>query len=308
MAEYTAYFNGDWVPWEQVKIDPMDKGFLVADCVYDAGRTFDGKIYRLKDHIDRLYRSLKFIRLDPGLTPEEMTDITEEAIQRNEHLRADVGDHSWRQWVTRGPGRWTRDAGPPTVIVRVSPMGFNQYAHLYETGVHGVIARTRSYVTGTVEPKLKHQSRLNFSMADLEVNDVDPLAWPIITDMDGNITEGTQYNVALVTNGVIRTPTDHSILQGVSQVVVRELAERLDIPCVEEDLQPYDLYTADEVFFAASSMCVLPVTKVDFRQVADGKPGPITQQLLAAWSETVGVDIVGQALRYSDGYPGLGVG
>ena len=308
VSEYTAYFDGDWVPWGEVNIDPMDRGFLVGDCVYDVARTFNGKSFRMKDHIDRLYRSLKFIRLDPGLSPEEMTEISEEALQRNEHLRADVGDLSFRQFVTRGPGRWTRDAGPPTVVVRVSSVGFHQYAHLFETGAHGVIARTRSYASGTTEPKLKHQSRMNFNLADLEVNDVDPEAWPIITDTEGNITEGTGYNVALVTDGVIRTPTDRSILQGVSQMVMKELAEQLNIPIVEEDLQPYDLYTADEVFFPSSSMCVLPVTKVDNRQVADGKPGPITQQILAAWSETVGVDIVDQALRFGQGHDGPGPG
>ena len=117
-------------------------------------------------------------------------------------------------------------------------------------------------------------------------------------DMDGNLTEGTGYNFFMVTDGVIRTSNDRSILQGISREMVFELARQLDITVVEEDLQPYDLYTADEVFFSGTSPCVLPVTRVDKRQVSDGKPGQITQQLLAAWSETVGVDIVGQAQRF----------
>ena len=103
----------------------------------------------------------------------------------------------------------------------------------------------------------------------------------------------------LVTDGVIRTPTDRAVLQGVSRGMVFDLARQLDIPVVEEDLQPYDLYTADEAFFTTTSPCVVPVTKADNRQIADGKPGPITLQLLAAWSETVGLDIVDQALMYA---------
>ena len=145
---------------------------------------------------------------------------------------------------------------------------------------------------------MKHWSRVNFGMADLEAADVDPESWPILTDLEGNLTEGTVNNVFLVTNGTIRTSTDRSILQGVSRGMVFDLANQLNIPVAEEDLQPYDLYTADEAFYASSGPCVLPMTRADMRQIGDGKPGPITQQLLAAWSEAVDVDIVGQALRF----------
>ena len=92
MADYTAYFNGEWIPFGEVKIDPMDRGFMVGDVVFDVARTFDGKSFRMAEHVDRLYRSLKFVRLDPGLSPEEMIDISEEAIRRNEALRPEVGD------------------------------------------------------------------------------------------------------------------------------------------------------------------------------------------------------------------------
>jgi branched-chain amino acid aminotransferase len=140
---------------------------------------------------------------------------------------------------------------------------------------------------------------MNFNLADLEAADVDPEAWPILTDADGSLTEGTGYNVFLVTDGVIRTPGDRNILQGVSRGMVFDLARQLNIPLVEEDLQPYDLYTADEAFFSGTSPCILPVSKVDQREIGDGRPGPIVQQLLSAWSETVGMDIVDQALQFN---------
>ena len=299
MSEYTAYFKGEWMPFSQVKIDPMDRGFTVGDVVFDVARTFNGKSFRMEDHIQRLYRSLKFVRIDPGLSAKEMLDISEEVVQRNDHLRAEVGDFTITQFVTRGPGSSSRSAGPPAVCVKVAPIGFGRYADLFKDGAHGVITRTRSYPVESLDPKVKNYSRMNFNLADLEAADVDPEAWPILTDADGSLTEGTGYNVFLVTDGVIRTPGDRNILQGVSRGMVFDLARQLNIPLVEEDLQPYDLYTADEAFFSGTSPCVLPVSKVDQREIGDGRPGPIVQQLLSAWSETVGMDIVDQALQFN---------
>ena len=146
---------------------------------------------------------------------------------------------------------------------------------------------------------------MNFNLAEMEVRDVDPEGWALLTDERGNLTEGTGYNFFLVTNGTIRTPADSTVLQGVSRGAVMDLARQLNIPIVEEDLQPYDLYTADEAFFSTTPWCVLPITKADNRQVADGKPGPISQQLMAAWSEMVGMDIVDQADRFSGKGAGL---
>ena len=88
-GEYTAYFNGEWMPLNEVRIDPLDSGFTVGDVVFDLGRTFNGKSFRLKDHVDRLWRSLKFVRIDPGMSLDDMIDLSEEALRRNEHLRGE---------------------------------------------------------------------------------------------------------------------------------------------------------------------------------------------------------------------------
>ena len=301
MAEYTAYFNGDWVPLSQVKIDPTDRGFLTGDVVFEVARSFNGKSFRMKEHVDRLYRSLNYVRINPGLSAEEMLEVNEEALRRNEPLRAEVGDFTIHPFVTRGFGRKASEAVDPTVCVRVAPVDFGGYARAYLDGMHAVIARTRSYSSASLDPKVKHYSRMNFNLADLESSDIDSAAWPVLMDLDGNLSEGTGYNVFLVTDGVIRTPQDNAILQGVSRRMVFDLAEQLGVPVVEEDLQPYDLYTADEAFFSTTSPCVLPVTEVDRRPIGDGRPGRLTQQLLAAWSEAVGLDIVDQALRFADG-------
>jgi branched-chain amino acid aminotransferase len=298
MADYVAYFCGEWMPASQVKIDPMDRGFLVGDAVFDVFRTFNGKSFRLREHVDRLYRSLKYVRIDPGMPPDDMVRISEEIIARNEPFRAEVGDFAVWQFVTRGRGRWAHSAGPPAVGVFIRSLGLGRFAHLYQEGAHGVIVRSRSFAPDALDPKVKNFSRMNFNLAELEAGDVDSAGWPILLDSRGNLAEGVGYNVFLVTAGVIRTAGDRSVLQGVSRAMVFDLAKGLGIPIAEEDLQPYDLYTADEAFFSSTSPCVLPVTCVDRRPIGTGVPGPVVHRLLAAWSEAVGVDIVEQALEY----------
>ncbi|MBM3944123.1 MAG: branched-chain amino acid aminotransferase [SAR202 cluster bacterium] len=293
-----AYFNGEWKPRSQCKIDLLDRGFYVGDAVFDIARTFNGKSFKMKEHVERLYRSLKHVRIDPGLSLQEMIDLSEESVSRNEKFRPEVGDwHVW-QAVTRGTGGWRAPVSPPTVIIQCVPVPFRAYSKLYKTGGHLVVTKTRSYNADQLDPKVKHYSRLNFNLADLEAQDVDPEGWPVMLDSKGNLTEGTGYNVFIVTNGVIRTAGDSSLLQGVSRGAVFEVAEQLGIPVAQEELQPYDLYTADEAFIANTPTCILPMTKADNRAVGDGKPGPIVQQILAAWSERVGLDIVDQAVRF----------
>ena len=236
--EYIAYFNGDWMPFSDVRVDPLDRGFMFGDVVFDVERTFAGKSFRMKQHIDRLYRSLKYVRIDPGLTADEMTDITEEAIRRNEHLRTEVGDYALNQWVTRGTGGLGSPEGPPAVCVNVRPITFSRYARAYDNGQHGVITQTRSYPPEALDPKIKHHSRMNFNLATLEANDLDPGAWALLRDMDGNLSEGTGYNYFLVTDGVIRTAAEKAILQGVSRGTVIDLADQLGIPLVEVATAP----------------------------------------------------------------------
>ena len=300
MDEFVGYHNGNWLPVSQIGPDPADRGTTLGDQVTDVERTFDGKSFRMREHVHRLYKSLKYVRFDPGLTEDGMYEISEEGIRRNEHLRPEGQDINVVHIITRGAGGpRAYGAGPPNVYIKYSLAGYDMFAPYYATGMHGVITRTRSYEPAALDPKVKHLSRLNMSLAEVEANDLDPGAWPILTDKDGNITEGSGYNVFIVTDGVIRTPTDTAILAGISRDMVLDLAEQLEVPASEEDLQPYDVYTADECFFSSTPFSILPVTYVDRRPIGDGRPGPMTHNLLAAWSEAVGIDVVDQALRFA---------
>ena len=295
MQDFVAYFNGNWLPHSECKLHIDDRGVRLGDAVYDVERTFDGKIFDLEGHIDRFYRSLGYVRIDPGLTKEEMAEVTLEVVRRNDHLRTAGNDFMVRQIVTGGSAWSAADRNRPNVYVGAGYLNFKRFAHLYEQGCHVVFARTRAYHPTSVDPKVKHYSRLNFVLAELEAIDVDPGAWPVLLDHDGNISEGTTFNFGLVKDGIIYTAGDRNALQGISQNVIRRLAQDLGIRAVEGELQPYDAYSADEAFVLASSYCLLPVSKVDNRPLKAETPGPVVRRLLQAWSELVGVDIVEQA-------------
>ena len=296
-SNFETYFNGDWIPYREVMINPEDRGVTLADVVFDIGRTFNGKPFALDHHIDRMYRSLQYVRIDPGMTSEDMTSICEEAVQRNHKYLEEAGDFTIHPWVTRGVGAVNDSI--PTVCISIKPVNFAAFANAYVDGVKAVIAKTRSYSTDMMDPKVKHHNRMNFVLAELEAKDVDPKALPVLMDGNGNLTEGSGYNVFLVKDGVLKTPKGTSILWGVSRRTVMEVANNIGIQVVEEDLQPYDIYTADEVFFTRTSPRITPVNSIDNRLIGDGKPGPMTKQLLAAHSERVGVDIVDQALHHT---------
>ena len=291
-----TYVNGDWIPWSQVKIEPDDIGFQLGDVVFEYARTFNGKPFTWEEHIDRLWRSLKYVRNDArGMAAEEMMQIHYEVVERNEQWREDVGDWNIIPFVTRG----LSPDGPANVFVRVKEIPWSQFIPWYDEGAHGIIVRSRSYSSQSLDPKIKHHSRLNMVLATQESRDVDPEGLPIMLDTDGNISEGNAFNVMIVKDGVIKTSTDKAILQGVSRYVTIGLAKDLGIPLVEEDIQPYDVYTADEVFFTRTTPCIVPCSRVDNRSIGDEFPGPITQQIMAAYSERAGLDIVDQARHYA---------
>ena len=298
MSEYVAYINGDWVDSDELRIDRRDRGFRTGDVVFDTARTFDGVIFNARLHAERLMRSLKYARIDSGLTADEWVAVMREAVRRNEHHLAAAGDFYLYPFVTRGTGSPAPVALSPTVACEVYPLLFDRWAEGFDSGVKGAIPKARSFSADQIDAKIKHQSRMNMNLAEMEAWDIDEGAYPVMLDMAGNLTEGTVNSVFLVSNGVLKCPGDSAILQSLSRWTVRDLAAQLGIPVEEGDLQPYDLYTADEAFIAYTGPCVLPMTTVDRREIGDGRPGPITRQLLAAWSERAGVDIVGQAQRH----------
>lgn len=298
-----VYLNGETVPESEAKISFQDSGFLLGCAVYEATRTFAHKPFKLKNHIDRLYRSMHFARIDPEMTKEQMEKTTLEVLEKNLPLIGRNEDYWIYHYVSRGLYRGLsfyanpiRQDGQATILIYCLPIEFGAFAKYYLTGVHAVTPSIRRDPPMCLDPKMKTINRLNCVLAELEARLTDPEAWSLILDIDGNIAENKGGNFFIVKDGGLRTPGPRNILCGISRQTVLELAAELKIPAKECDLQVYDAINADEAFFTTTSYCILPVTGINGLIVGDGVPGPITKRLLAAWSEMVGVDIVQQAL------------
>ena len=149
-----------------------------------------------------------------------------------------------------------------------------------------------------IDPKAKNRSRIFYKIADLEAERMEPGAMALLTDERGFVTEGTGNNFFMARDGEIFTPKPHDILRGVSRQYCIELARADGIPLHEADIEPYDVREADEAWYTSTTICMLPITRYNFDPVGDGKPGPIYRRLLAAWSQSVGVDIEAQAKAY----------
>ena len=293
--EYQVLVNGQFVDRDKAQVSIHDRGFRLGDVVFDTSRTFNGQIFRLRDHLERFYRSLKYVRINPGMSIDEMEVATLEVVKKNEALRESLKDDYMISQIVSG-GISQRINGP-TVVIMIDPLGSPRWAPAYKDGASVVISKTRSYSSQSLDPKVKHYSRLNFVLAELEATDVDPGSLPLLLDLDGNVSESTGANFFIVSDKRLLVPKTESTLQGVSRLTITELAKSLDIPVIETNIQPYDVYTADEAFLCSTPYCILPVGTVDRRQIGDAVPGNITNQLLAAWSEKVGLDIVDQLRR-----------
>ena len=293
--EYQVLVNGQFVDRDKAQVSIHDRGFRLGDVVFDTSRTFNGQIFRLRDHLERFYRSLKYVRINPGMSIDEMEVATLEVVKKNEALRESLKDDYMISQIVSG-GISQRVNGP-TVVIMIDPLGSPRWAPAYKDGASVVISKTRSYSSQSLDPKVKHYSRLNFVLAELEATDVDPESLPLLLDLDGNVSESIGANFFIVSDERLLVPKTESTLQGVSRLTITELAKSLSIPVIETNIQPYDVYTADEAFLCSTPYCILPVGKVDGMQIGDAVPGNITNQLLAAWSEKVGLDIVDQLRR-----------
>lgn len=300
MAERIVYVNGDFVPESRAVISAFDRGFRWGDAVYDAERTFRGKLFRLEQHMDRLYRSLRYTRIDPGLTKEEMTTITQHLVDHNAPLLDENDDYNVVQTVSRGVFTRSRRLTDlrATVVVYCLPIGFEDFAKSYIDGAKLITPSIRRTPPQCVSPRAKISNKMNHLLADFEAKEVDPEAYPLMLDLNGNITETSAMNFMFVADGRLMVPNRRNVLPGTAMAIVLDLARDLGVPVVEGDYTPFDVYNADEAFLANATVCILPVSSLNGLRVGTDVPGPITRRLLEAWSDRVGVDIVAQALSH----------
>jgi branched-chain amino acid aminotransferase len=300
MEERIVYLNGAFVPEGQAKVSVLDSGFNAGDGVYDVTRTFRHKPFKLREHTERLFRSLYYTRIDCGMSLEEMEKTTLEVLERNKPLLGENEDCALWQVVSRGVRSSTgnRVSGRATVTVYSVIVNFPEFASFYVEGAPLVIPSTRRIPPQCLESKAKITNKMNHNMAAFEAKQVDPRAVPLMLDIDGNLSETSAHNFFLVLDGKLCTPTDRNVLGGITKAVIFDLAKQLGVEIVEGDYTPYDLYNAEEAFLASTSPTFVPVRTVNGAKIGKGAPGPVTVRLIAAWNKMVGMDIVDQALSH----------
>ena len=300
MAENIVFFNGELRPESQVGIPIRDRGFIYGDAVFDATRTFNGTPFRLRDHVRRLYNSLRYLRIDPRIDQQEMERWTLEVVNHNYPLLPANQDMWVMQRISRGvevtqPG----EESTPTVLIESHAIPFAKRAELYRDGIRVSTPSVPRVPPRFMSPRAKSHNYLNMVLADLEAHGTDPDSWAVLLDENGNLTEGKGSNIFLVKDGMVRTPQSQFVLEGVTRNIVLDLSAGLGLPTEEKDLDLFDAYTADEAFLTSTSLCICPVASVNGTTVGDGRvPGPVTERLTSAFSDLAGMDYVAQYLSH----------
>ncbi len=296
MSGYLVHLNGRLIPESEAALSIWDQGFTRGDAVYDTTRTFRHQPFKLEAHIARLYRSLRYVYIDPGVTPSEFQRAALATLEANHGLIDGEDDMSLVFRVSRGvPGQGA------TVLITCRPIEFERFAHLYEPGVDLVTPTVRAISRDIMDPRVKTQSRIVSVLAEIQATAANPGAWPLLCNSHGIITESSRASFLTVQNGVILTPKGGRVLAGVTAAVTTGLAEGQGYRVEERDLTPYDVLLADEAFVTATSICVLPVRSLNGTPI-NGRgsfPGQVTAALINAWRELTGVDFVVQANRYA---------
>lgn len=298
-ASHLVYLNGEYIPAHEAKISIFDAAVMLGDTVTESTRTFGHQPFKLAEHIDRLYKSLKVTRINPGLTPAEMHELSLQVLEKNLPKVTPQMDLWLVHNISRGlfvaGADPTKQRSQATIIIHTAPLILTDWVRFYTEGCHAVTPFSRAVPPEALDARIKNRSRMAYTLAEMEVKLVDPQAQSILLDIHGNVAENKGGNFFIYSEGVLKTPKARSALAGISRATILELAAKLAIPVEITDFQPYDIYTADEAFFTSTPYCIMPATKFNGLPVGDGQVGPVTKRLLQAWSERVGVDIVAQA-------------
>jgi len=280
MTEY-IYIDGKFYTKENAKVSVYDHGLLYGDGVFEGIRAYNGRIFRLDEHIDRMYDGAKAIMLEPPVSKAQMKEIIKETLRKN-----NLKDAYIRPIITRGKGNLGLDPNkcPKPSIICIAETWGAMYGDLYEKGLTAVTVSIRRNAPEALPTDIKSLNYLNNILAKIEAN-IKGGDEAIIFDVRGNLAEGSGDNIFLVKNGKIYTPFTQINLNGVTRGAVFDLSAKLKIQIVETNLGYFDLYTADEVFVTGTAAEIGPITNIDGRVIGTGKPGPITKKLMKAYTE-----------------------
>lgn len=281
------YLNGDYVEKEDAKVSVFDHGLLYGDGVFEGIRLYDGCVFKLDEHLERLEHSSKAILLNLPLSREELSEAVCETCRRNELRNGYV-----RLVVTRGPGHLglTPDGcGPPNVIIIADEIQLYP-EEFYENGLKIISVPTRRINASALPPAVKSLNYLNNILAKIEAKRVGFQEALMLNDK-GEVAECTGDNVFILSKGVLFTPPlDAGSLRGITRATVLDLADELEVPYREQALTRYDLWTADECFLTGTAAEVIPCVEVDHRPIGNGQPGEMTRRFITSFREKAKTD------------------
>jgi branched-chain amino acid aminotransferase len=281
------YFDGKFVPEEEARVSVFDHGLLYGDGVFEGIRAYHGRVFKLKEHIDRLYESAQSIDLKIDLAKEEMEKVVLDSLRANNLTEGYI-----RLVVTRGKGDLGLDPRKcPRSMVFCIAASIRLYPEeLYSKGMEVITVATRRNIPEALNPRIKSLNYLNNIMARIEANLVG-VPEAIMLNNEGYVAEATGDNIFIVKNGVLITPPAFvGILEGITRNTVMNLALDQNITVREQVFTRHDLYIADECFLTGTAAEVIPVVKIDGRQIGDGKPGPVTADLIHSFRELTKID------------------
>jgi branched-chain amino acid aminotransferase len=282
VKEAKIYIDGKFYPEAEARISVFDHGLLYGDGIFEGIRFYNGRVFRLEEHLRRLWDSAHSIQLKIPMTMREMSDALLETIRQN-HLR----DGYIRLVVTRGIGNLGLNPAQcksPSVIIIAATIAL-YHEDFYRKGLTIVTCATRRISPAALNPAVKSLNYLNNVMARIEA-DLAGADEALMLNEAGNVAECTADNVFIVKRGQISTPpVSAGALQGITRSVVFEIAAKLGIKVLEIDITRHDVFVANECFLTGTAAEIVPVVKVDGRLIGSGKPGPVTTRVIAQFRE-----------------------
>ena len=283
-SELQVYIDGNFYPKSEAKISVFDHGLLYGDGIFEGIRAYNGIVFKLKEHIERLYRSAHMIMLPIPINREEMIERTLETLRRNK-----LRDAYIRLVVTRGKGDLglnPRRCPKPTIIIITDSIILHG-DDAKENGIGALISWVKRDPVDATTHEIKSLNYLNSILAKLEAN-IWGVDEAIVLDKNGFVCEGVAENIFLVKNGKLSTPPTYTgALHGITAQAVQDLAKKLGYDVEETIITPFQLFNADEVFFTGTASEIIPLREINKRQINDGKPGPTTKRLQAEFTKLI---------------------
>jgi branched-chain amino acid aminotransferase len=303
MDEPLAYLGGEWIPACDAAVSVGDAGFVLGATVAEQVRTFRGKLFRLDEHLARLWRSLHVVEIEPEESMSKLSEVARELVAHNHVLLEPGDDLGLSIFVTPGvyPTYVASAESRPTVCLHTYPLPFRLWAEKYRRGEALATCGIEQVSPRSWPRALKCRSRMHYYLADRQATLRESGARALLLDDEGFVTEASTANfLAFRAEEGLVSPPAEKILPGISLAVVGELAGGLGIELIYRDLQPQEVASADEVLLSSTPGCLLPVTRFNGRAIGDGCPSEVFRRLLEAWNELVGLDIAEQAERFAD--------